>query len=93
MHSGYEWRAFCQPLGSAPLRDETGSNGERAVIARDPQGYVKGLCFSSIKEHSPYGRVLDVPIFVVASAADAEGVATGARRAFCSNATGRHARG
>ncbi len=72
-----EWRAFCQPLGSAPLRDETGSNnGERAVIARDPQGYVKGLCVYSIKEHSPYGRVLDVPIFVVASAADAEGVAT-----------------
>lgn len=72
-----QWRAFCQSLGSPPLRDEAaGNNSERAVVARDPQGYVKGLCVYSIREHLPYGRLLDVPIFVVASAADAEGVAT-----------------
>jgi hypothetical protein len=72
-----QWRAFCQSLESAPLRDEAaGNNSERAVVARNPQGYVKGLCVYSIKEHLPYGRLLDVPIFIVASAADGEGVAT-----------------
>ncbi|MBV9245037.1 MAG: hypothetical protein JO366_09515 [Methylobacteriaceae bacterium] len=37
--------------------------------------YVKGLCIYSVRAHCVYGRLLDVPVFVAASAADAEGVA------------------
>jgi hypothetical protein len=69
-----EWRAFCRSFGSPPVGDRTGR--ELAVVARNNSGYVKGLCVYSIKHLSPHGRLVDVPIFVVASAADEEGVAT-----------------
>jgi hypothetical protein len=69
-----DWRAFCRLLGSPPVGDRTGR--ELAVVARNTSGYVKGLCVYSIKHLSPHGRLVDVPIFVVASAADEEGVAT-----------------
>jgi hypothetical protein len=46
------------------------ANGARAFVARNAQGYVKGLCIYSIRNDSRYGRLLDVPIFAVASAAD-----------------------
>jgi len=62
-------------LGSAPLCGETAGDSERAVVARDSQGYVKGLCVHLISHHPCYGVLVDVPIFVVATAADAECVA------------------
>ncbi len=69
-----EWRAFCRSLGS-PLVGG-GTDRELAIVARNDWGYVKGLCVYSVRDHSPHGRLLDVPIFVVASAADEGGVAT-----------------
>jgi len=70
-----EWRAFCQSLGSVPLRGETAGDSEHAIVALDSRGYVKGLCVHLIRDDPSYGVLIDVPIFVVASAADAEGVA------------------
>jgi hypothetical protein len=79
-----EWQAFCRSLRPAPFCDQAAGDSERALVARNFEGYVKGLCFYSITDDSPYGRLLDVPIFVVASAADAEGVATELARALAS---------
>jgi hypothetical protein len=71
----HEWRRFCQnvasPLGSRARAGER----EEAVLATNSRGYAKGLCIYSIRDHWFYGRLLDVPIFVAASAADATGVA------------------
>lgn len=69
-----EWRAFCRSLKS-PAAGQ-GKDRELAVVARNEQGYVKGLCVYSIRDPSPHGRLLDVPVFAVASAADEGGVAT-----------------
>jgi hypothetical protein len=49
--------------------------GERAIVARNERGYVKGLCIYSVRDHFPYGRLLDIPVLIVASAADPQGVA------------------
>jgi hypothetical protein len=69
-----EWQALCQGLILAPARGESVGDTKRALVARDPQGYVRGLCIYSTGEHSPYGPLLDVPIFVVISAVDPHGV-------------------
>ena len=70
----HEWRQFCQDIAS-PLSDrEHAGDREEAIVATNTRDYVKGLCIYSIREHWFYGRLLDVPVFVVASAADATGV-------------------
>jgi hypothetical protein len=69
-----EWRQFCQNNASPQSGREQGGEREEAIVATNAQGYVRGLCIYTIREHWFYGRLLDVPIFVVASAADATGV-------------------
>jgi hypothetical protein len=59
-----EWRQYCRDGGAK----------EETVVAINSTGYVKGLCIFSVRDHMGYGRLLDVPLFVVASAADADGV-------------------
>ena len=81
-----EWQAFCRSLRSATARDEAVGDGGRALVARNAQGYVKGLCIYSTRDDSPHGRLLDVPIFVVVSAVDPQSVAAqlvGALRSEC----------
>lgn len=68
----FEWRQFCQSLSNDWFDTE---GKERVVVALNAKTYVKGLCVYSIRSHTTYGRVLDVPFFVTASAADGEGVA------------------
>jgi hypothetical protein len=63
-----QWRQFCH---SAEL-----SRDEEIIVASNADGYIKGLCVYAIRDHRTYGRLLDVPFLVVASAADGEGVAT-----------------
>jgi hypothetical protein len=48
---------------------------EEVVVARNAKGYIKGLCMYVVRDHATYGRMIDVPVFIVASAADGEGVA------------------
>jgi hypothetical protein len=70
----HEWSHFCQNIVSPPRSREHAGAREEAIVAIDARGYVKGLCIYSIRDHWFYGRLLDVPIFIVASAADATGV-------------------
>lgn len=69
----HEWREFCQDH-AAPRIHEAPGDKEEIVVALNKQGYVKGLCIYTVRDHGTYGRLLDVPFFVAASAADAEGV-------------------
>jgi hypothetical protein len=71
----HEWREFCQNRAPPRIRNEAPSDREEIVVALNMQGYVKGLCIYAVRDHGTYGRLLDVPFFVAASAADAEGVA------------------
>jgi hypothetical protein len=70
-----EWRQFCRSLESSSAKREIGDEREEIVVARNAEGYVKGFSIFAIRDHRTYGRLLDVPVFVVASAADREGVA------------------
>ena len=65
------WRARC---GEAVSRRYPGAGGDKIIVATNPLGYVQGLCVLAVKENTPDGRMLDVPIFAVASAADEAGV-------------------
>ncbi len=47
---------------------------EHIVVASNVGRYVKGLCIHAVREHATYGQLLDIPLLVVASAADPEGV-------------------
>ncbi len=67
-----EWRQFCQSSSEARF---DAPEAERIVVALNAKAYVKGLCLYVIRDHTTYGRVLDVPFLVTASAADGEGVA------------------
>lgn len=71
----HEWRELCQSVASPRIRNESRDDREEIVVALNMRGYVKGLCIYAIRDHWTYGRLLDVPFFVAASAADAEGVA------------------
>ena len=70
-----EWRRFCRAAASPLAGDERASGREQAALAVDSRKHVKGLCIYSIRDHWFYGRLLDVPVFIAASAADAHGVA------------------
>ena len=66
------WRAFCRDVISAGSRR---SGQDEIIVAANPAGYVQGLCVSAARWHLAYGRILDVSVFVVSSAADEAGVA------------------
>lgn len=65
------WRTVCRNLLD---RKDYQSNQDDIAVATNPLGYVQGLCVSGVRNHIANGRILDVPIFVAASAADADGV-------------------
>jgi hypothetical protein len=69
-----EWRRFCGSHGSAEGRPAPVGEREEVVVARNAKGYVKGLCVYALRDHPTYGRLIDVPLFIASSAADAEGV-------------------
>lgn len=64
------WRAYCDAAGRS-----AGAPPDLRV-ATNPRGHVKGLCLCRQARHAVHGAILDVPIFVVASAADEPGVAS-----------------
>jgi hypothetical protein len=77
-----EWQALLQAHTVAPARDESVDDRKRTLVARDPQGYVKGLSIYSTMDDSPYGRLIDVPILIVVSGVDPQGVTTELVRAL-----------
>ena len=48
--------------------------GDDIVVAADALGYVRGLALTLERSDPDCGRVLDVPVFLVASAVDERGV-------------------
>lgn len=66
------WRGYCAPV----LAGGPAAEGQHdIVVAANPRGYVQGLCVHMLARHGVHGPILDVPVFVVASAADEIGVA------------------
>jgi hypothetical protein len=70
----HEWCQFNRPHGVIGGRPATLGEREEVIVARNSEGYVKGLCIYAIRDHATYGRLIDVPFFIVGSAADGEGV-------------------
>lgn len=64
------WRSYCDEAAS-----EAAAGRQRIVVAANPRGYLQGLCVHAVVSHPVQGAILDVPVFVVASAADEIGVA------------------
>jgi hypothetical protein len=71
--SKYEWTQACHCSSVAKGGCAARREREDIVIARNAKGYVKGLCMYAIRDHRTYGRLVDVPLFIVFSAADGEG--------------------
>lgn len=66
------WRDFCRHV-LAYARQAAGQ--DHIVVAANRRGYVQGLGVYAVRSHPLHGRMLDVSLFVVASAADEGGVA------------------
>lgn len=66
------WRTSC--LDTIKRKDRK-TDQDEIVVAVNPLGYIQGLCVYAIRRHPAHGRILDVSIFVVTSAADEAGVA------------------
>ena len=69
----HEWVQIAGPHDVVGGRPATGGEPEEVIVARNSEGYVKGLCVYAVRDHATYGRLIDVPFFIVASAADGEG--------------------
>ena len=73
--SKYEWLQSCHCSSVPEAHCAARREREEIVVARNIQGYLKGLCMYAIRDHATYGRLIDVPFFIALSAADGEGVA------------------
>lgn len=67
-----EWRAFCRDILA---QKRQAIDRDDLATAVNPAGYVQGLCSHAVRKHPFHGRILDVSIFVVTSAADEAGIA------------------
>ena len=74
--SQLEWRQVCQSYFLSRGRLDQQQPRERIIVAVNSADYVKGLCVYTPRNHPAYGRMLDVPFLVTASAADNSAVAT-----------------
>lgn len=79
------WRGYCDEILSG-----VGRSGRRQaiIVATNPLGYLQGLCVHSLARHPVQGAILDVSVFVVATAADELGV-TAALLSALSSVAGR----
>jgi len=70
-----EWRRVCQRSLALESLQADDLTRETVAIARAPNSFVRGVSIYVMRRRSPYGAILDVPVFFAASAVDAEGVA------------------
>jgi hypothetical protein len=66
-----EWRDRCLAAIGMDGRD---AGSENIIVVTNPLGYIQGLCTVATRQHPTHGRILDVPLFVVASVSDEQGV-------------------
>jgi hypothetical protein len=64
------WRGFCRRIIEANVEGDT---AERLLVCVNAFGYLKGLCLAILRQ-TDRGTVLDVPLHVVATVVDEEGV-------------------
>jgi hypothetical protein len=74
------WRSYCDEAASEA---GTAAGRQRIVVATNPRGYLQGLCVHAVVAHPVQGAILDVPVFVVASAADEIGIVEALFRDLC----------
>ena len=72
-----EWREFCVMPSGAGL--SSAASLRRVLIAQGPRGYVHGVC---VLEFPGGAGAVNIPTFVVGSAADPDGVAVALLRAL-----------
>ena len=65
------WREFC---AATSARECSASCVEGIVTAENPLGYIAGICIMRSVQNETYGRMVDVPVFIVTSAGDTRGV-------------------
>jgi hypothetical protein len=65
------WNEFCHRI--IEWRGATGMYDD-VLLARNEAGHIKGLFVSQTMQSLLFGRIMDVPLFVTASAADEDGV-------------------
>ncbi|AFL52498.1 hypothetical protein USDA257_c39540 [Sinorhizobium fredii USDA 257] len=66
------WREFC---AATVARECPALYVEGIVTAENPLGYIAGVCIMRPVQNEIYGRMLDVPVFIIISAGDTRGVA------------------
>ncbi|WP_370125622.1 hypothetical protein [Sinorhizobium fredii] len=66
-----DWRQFC---AAACARRYLSPNVEDVITVENQFGYVTGVSIIRTGHSDTYGRLLDVPVFVVISAANTRGV-------------------
>lgn len=66
------WRTFCTEVLA---RKRHPVDLDDIIVAVNPIGYIQGLCVYAARWDTFHGQILDVPVFVIASAADEIGVA------------------
>ncbi|MGE6739485.1 hypothetical protein ACQKGC_04320 [Allorhizobium pseudoryzae] len=65
-----DWRQICQRIIASRSQ---GVANEWLLVCANAFGYLKGLCLARIS-HTETGSILDVPLYVVATVVDEEGV-------------------
>jgi hypothetical protein len=67
----FNWRTFCRRL----LVDRGKADADNEVyVATDGEGHIRGLCVTEIVDSPLFGRMVQVPLFLTASAGDEDGV-------------------
>jgi hypothetical protein len=67
----FNWRTFCR--GVIAGRGKADADSE-VHVALDGEGHVRGLCVTEIIDSPLFGRMVQVPLFLTASAGDEDGV-------------------
>lgn len=79
------WRKYCSnAVNRHPAED--------IVTVETPHGYVAGLAVVRVRHSRRFGRVLDVPVFIVISTANAAGTRNALLGYAMAMARGRHCR-
>jgi len=66
-----DWRAYCNRI--VKWRGATGLHDD-VFVSTDRQGHIRGLFVTEVVQSLLFGRVLEIPLFVSASAGDEDGI-------------------
>ncbi|MCK3779405.1 hypothetical protein MZK49_22130 [Ensifer sesbaniae] len=65
------WRELC---ATTFARKYITPYSEEIITVENSRGYITGVCLMRTTHHRLYGRLLDVPVFIIISAGDTPGV-------------------